>query len=628
MCPLPASGEAGIPLPQATSPPARLIEHDGRVVKMNRPAAAALGRLLIAAVTLVAGSQDALAQLGGGRVEVEWAFESTAAHPGSTVRAGLRATVERTFHVHSNKPLEDNLIPTVLTVTPPEGITVKGIIYPEPVMLRTQISPEPLSVFENEFVIGVVFDVAADVEPGSYPIRVELSYQACDDKVCMAPESKTEEPSLLVVPASETIEANASLFLDRVDFSAASTAVEPPATGPREGGTTGPTPAGEGCDVMAELEDFELRGATGGYLGVDKFIEFVDDAEQGIKQKNPLEGKGPLAILAIVIIGGVLLNLTPCVLPLIPINLAIIGAGAQAGSRRRGFALGGAYGLAMALVYGILGVIVVLGLGTFGQINSTIWFNLAIAALFVVLALAMFDVIVIDFTKYQTKLDVQKKAGTGTFLLAFGMGSVTALLAGACVAPVLISVLVYSGDQYARGSTLALGLPFCLGLGMALPWPFAGAGLSFLPKPGTWMVRVKQGMGVLILLFAAYYGYLAWEIYDNTRGVTAADRAAAGHVAEGWTGSICQGLAEARAENKPILIDMWATWCKNCIAMKKTTFKDERVLERLDGYVKVEYQAEDLGASPAKEMLKLFNGKGLPTYAILRPKGEGKGAGE
>ena len=56
------------------------------------------------------------------------------------------------------------------------------------------------------------------------------------------------------------------------------------------------------------------------------------------------EGRGPLAILLLVFLGGLALNLTPCVLPMIPINLAIIGAGAQAGSRGRGFLLGGAYG--------------------------------------------------------------------------------------------------------------------------------------------------------------------------------------------------------------------------------------------------------------------------------------------
>ena len=86
------------------------------------------------------------------------------------------------------------------------------------------------------------------------------------------------------------------------------------------------------------------------------------------------------------LLGGLALNLTPCVLPMIPINLAIIGAGAQAGSRQRGFLLG--VGLRRArwrVVYGVLGLVVILTAGTFGTINASPWFNLGIAVLFVVL---------------------------------------------------------------------------------------------------------------------------------------------------------------------------------------------------------------------------------------------------
>src|SRR5690606_27571517 len=128
------------------------------------------------------------------------------------------------------------------------------------------------------------------------------------------------------------------------------------------------------------------------------------------------------------------------------INLAIIGAGAKAGSRGRGFLLGATYGLAMALAYGALGLVVILTAGTFGTIHASPWFNLGIAVLFVVLALAMFDVIVIDFSRYATgSLDT----GRGPFALAFTMGAVAALLAGACVAPVVIQVVLFSSSLYA-----------------------------------------------------------------------------------------------------------------------------------------------------------------------------------
>ena len=98
------------------------------------------------------------------------------------------------------------------------------------------------------------------------------------------------------------------------------------------------------------------------------------------------------------------------------------------------------------------------------------------------------------------------------------MGGVAALLAGACVAPVVIQVVLFSSNLYAKGTTAALALPFFLGLGMALPWPIAGAGLAALPKPGAWMVRVKQALGVFILATAAYYGYEAYGLVREPLG--------------------------------------------------------------------------------------------------------------
>jgi thiol:disulfide interchange protein len=352
-----------------------------------------------------------------------------------------------------------------------------------------------------------------------------------------------------------------------------------------------------------------------------EFVAFINAAERGTAAVSAFAGKGVLLILFSVIVGGLALNITPCVLPLIPINLAIIGAGAKAGSRKRGFALGGTYGLAMAAAYGGLGLVVILTATAFGAINSTIWFNVSIAVLFIALALAMFDVIHIDFSTFQGRLNLAGSGRRGSFALAFGMGAVSALLAGACVAPVVIQVIVYAADQYAKGVTAALALPFFLGLGMALPWPFAGAGLSFLPKPGRWMVRVKQAMGLFILAFAAYYGYLAWEIYGARAAASGPPEAATATLEGGWTQSICAGLRQAELEQKPVLIDMWATWCKNCFAMDRTTFKDAEVVQRLEGYVKIKFQAEDLDATPAREMLERFGGIGLPHYAILKPPG-------
>jgi thiol:disulfide interchange protein len=274
----------------------------------------------------------------------------------------------------------------------------------------------------------------------------------------------------------------------------------------------------------------------------------------------------------------------------------------------------------MALVYGVLGLVVILTAGTFGTINSSPWFNLGIAVLFIALALAMFDVITIDFSKFSSRFRVGEES-RGTFVVAFVMGAVAALLAGACVAPVVIQVVLFSSNLYAKGTSVALALPFLLGVGMAVPWPIAGAGLAALPKPGAWMVRVKQVFGAVILVTASYYGYESYSLFaDRFVEPSAVTSSVDAQVKAGWHRSLDDGLAAAQRDRKPVLIDMWATWCKNCLTMDQTTLKDAPVVAALDGYVKIKFQAENPDDQPARAVMQRFDAVGLPAYVILRPK--------
>ena len=373
------------------------------------------------------------------------------------------------------------------------------------------------------------------------------------------------------------------------------------------------------------LAQFKIVETGAGYMKPDDFIGFLNHAE-GLRGRpdafkrftsNPIkfyEFWGFWPTLLLILFGGLALNLTPCVLPMIPVNLAIIGAGAQSESRKKGFALGSVYGLGITVVYGILGLAVVLGGARFGALNANPWFNIGIAVIFLLLALAMFNVFHIDFTRLHQHLN--RRQVEEEYLAAFGIGGLSALLAGACVAPVVIAVLLLSGNLYAKGVHAGLALPFVLGLGMALPWPFAGAGLSFLPKPGAWMEWVKRGFGVLILLLAVYYGQLGGRLLMSRMAPPGGEEHLA--ICDGKNTCFSDALAEASAARQPVIIDFWADWCKNCHAMD-ATFSDPEVKKRLERYKVIKFDASNSGESPAKEILDHFGVMGLPTYIILNP---------
>ncbi len=461
--------------------------------------------------------------------------------------------------------------------------TEKNILSPKTVPTPDQkkdpFSGEMVKVYKHN--IQMSYSVATNAE---FPIAVTVEYQGCSDSLCFMPQSEIFNIS---------------------------------ATGQMVASGVIPNSSVQSSDL---LNGFKITGTDLGYKKVDEFIEFIERVEDGKGiNKNPLrdmlEKQGIWVLVIFILLGGLALNLTPCVLPMIPINIAIIGAGTQAGSRSRGFGLGAIYGLGIALVYGALGLVVVLTGSQFGTLNSSPWFNIGIAILFLGLSLAMFDIFSIDFSRLQSG---GQGGNRGSFLTAFIFGGVAALLAGACVAPVLIGVLILSTEIYKSGTTAGLLLPFLLGIGMALPWPFAGAGLSFLPKPGKWMENIKRVFGVIILLAALYYGWLGIKLLKPPSMQT-------NHTSETveemtWLTSFDDALELSHKTGKPIFVDVWATWCKSCKAMSATTLKDPAVLARLENYVPLKFQAENPKDPDTKRMLDALGVKGQPFYVVLQPE--------
>ncbi len=333
-----------------------------------------------------------------------------------------------------------------------------------------------------------------------------------------------------------------------------------------------------------------------GYMEPDEFKGFLSGKASAA---DSLEKNSVAVVFLLVLLGGLLMNLTPCVLPLVPVSLAIVG---------RGAARGAAYGLGMALSYGALGLAAAFGGMAFGAIQSSPWFNLVVAVVFLILGLATSEVFFIDFSRFRPRPKVGVSAGEkGGLLAPFLLGCGTAVLAGACVAPILIATLLLTAKWFAAGRVWAVALPFVLGTGMGLPWPFITAGLSVLPKPGAWMKWVNRLFAVLLFGMAVWYGWQAWAGFTLEDG-SSSERA-----------EVSEETTEGDA-TRPRLVILGAPWCKNCTAMEKTTLKEPSVVEAMKRFSVSHIEIntfEDLKKYPELAGLDI---KGVPAYVIIENK--------
>ncbi len=218
-----------------------------------------------------------------------------------------------------------------------------------------------------------------------------------------------------------------------------------------------------------------------------------------------IAGGSLLVVMASFFGFGLLLAFTPCVLPMIPILSGIIAGQGEAATPRRSFLLSLVYVLGMALTYTAAGA----AFAAAGQQAQAFfqqpWIIIAFAALFVVLALAMFGLFDLKIpAALETRLTgVSGRQKSGSFVGTAIMGALSALVVTACVAPPMVAALAVIGQtgDVLRGS-LAL---FAMGMGMGAPLLLVGvAGGRFLPHAGAWMTTVKALFGVLFLAVAVW----------------------------------------------------------------------------------------------------------------------------
>lgn len=475
----------------------------------------------------------------------------------------------------------------VTLIAPPDGVIPADSIALEAPGGGYDIVPEKLpapmpAAYYPDGVYRNGATILYRVEPALPPPVLDFTLQGCTASVCHLPQT--------------------------VVFGAS-----PDAAGP-----SSPDAVGGDAGGALRLAEFTISRTSVGYSDAEAFCNWLS----GIAAEDPADPLsrayaryGGILTLLLAVGLGVLLNLTPCVLPMIPITLGVIGA--RSGSRAAGAFLGGMYGLGMALAFGGLGIGFLMVGGQFGALSANAWVNLAAGVVFVLLAAAMADLFSLDFSRFRGKVPAGGGRAGGA-AAAFLLGVMAALLAGACVAPVLLWVLLLSVDLLQRGNAVAWLLPLALGAGLGLPWPILGGGVASLPRPGRWMIWVKRAFAILILLFGVYYIGLSIKMMRGNRPVAEA-AAEAGGPAPLWSADIRQSLERSRQTGKAVLVDFLGLACKSCKAMDATTLRDRQVRALLDGYICLKVRGDDHRDADAQALMAHCRVIGFPTYVILQP---------
>jgi thiol:disulfide interchange protein DsbD len=229
----------------------------------------------------------------------------------------------------------------------------------------------------------------------------------------------------------------------------------------------------------------------------------VDDGSIQARLRGALSAGNLTVAILLVLLGGFLTALSPCVYPLIPITLSILGA-RQAGSARKGFLLASTYVAGMVVLYTTLGVSFASAGMLAGSALQSPWVTIGVAVFCVVMAASMFGAFELVLpSSLQTRLS---QAGGGGFKGAFVMGLVAGIIAAPCTGPVLSFILTLIAREHdlLKGAVLM----FFYALGMGLPFLVLGTfsqAIARMPKSGRWMETVKSVFGLLMLGAGLYY---------------------------------------------------------------------------------------------------------------------------
>jgi thiol:disulfide interchange protein DsbD len=363
---------------------------------------------------------------------------------------------------------------------------------------------------------------------------------------------------------------------------------------------------------------------------------------------------------------GLLTALTPCVYPMIPITISIFGAKTGV-SRGRALALATFYVAGIAFMFGALGTVFALLGKAFGTFLANPWVIVPLAVFFVLMGLSMFGAFELGLPSgLQNRL---ARVGGKGFGGAFLMGLVGGIIAAPCTGPPLAGILAYVATTRDAVYGFALLATYAVGIGLPF-WALAGFSMS-LPRSGPWMESVKSVFGIALFVAALYYlknvvpplatitgrtplflvGALAMvaigvaagavhltfhdELARRVRKGAGVALATAGLFAvtnyvltpKGpvelrWLHGEAEALAEARAANRPLLVDFMASWCLPCKEFELKVFSDPEVAAEMQAFtlLKVDLTRED--DDPALGVIKKkYGADTLPAIRLVAPDG-------
>lgn len=522
-------------------------------------------------------------------------------YAGEEVKTAIKLNIESGWHINSNKPNEDFLVPTQITLDTAYGFKIDKFNFPQAKNINLSFSDKPLSVYEGEVVIGAVIIIPANIKPGEYKTLVKIDYQSCNNATCLAPVTLTDT---LTIKVADKSEASSEINKDIIEKASS------------------------------------VPGAA-------KTESSVDSA---------LEKSGLFLGLIIVFLGGLALNLTPCVYPLIPITIGYFG-GQSEGNTKKLVLMSTLYVLGMSVMYSVIGVVTALSGAVFGALLQNTIVLIIIGAVLVTLSLSMFGV-------YEFKLPdalVAKAGGAKTGVWgSFFMGLTMGVVAAPCIGPFVLGLVTYVAAK--ANPFLGFIMFFVLSLGLGLPYFLLGifsGKIKKLPRAGEWMEGIKHIFGFLLLGMAAYFitpvlpkeigkfflpvfiviaalyllvidkmgNKVKWfRIFKSVFAiililVSAYMLMPSNKKSIEWKAYNDAAFNEAKASSKAVLIDFYADWCIPCKELDAATFSNEKVIAESKRFASFKADLTK-NATPEVEALKnKFNVKGVPTVLVIDSKG-------